>query len=118
MTKTKYPDYQNIRDDGTSCWVDTYGRGAGYGFWWPFESSSKAMERCEKDEGDGNCEWNGAIVYPKCKKGYHNIACCLCEPDGGPRALIGLYDRYYCKNDWILQNNGAGIYWCHDPSEK
>ena len=36
--------------------------------------------RCEAKHGKGNCQKNGAIVYPKCKPGYHNFGCCICRP--------------------------------------
>jgi hypothetical protein len=37
-------------------------------------------KRCEKAKGKGNCEKWGAVVYPKCKSGYDNVACCICRP--------------------------------------
>jgi hypothetical protein len=37
--------------------------------------------RCENKHGKGNCEKWGAVMYPKCKSGYHNVACCICRPN-------------------------------------
>ena len=38
------------------------------------------MKRCKKHHS-GGCEMNGAIAYPKCKKGFHNVGCCICSPN-------------------------------------
>lgn len=53
-----------------------YGRGGGYAAW--------QMGKCERENGQGNCEWYGAMIYPKCAQGYHNFGCCLCSPDCPP----------------------------------
>ena len=37
--------------------------------------------------------------YPKCKAGYHNAACCICEPDGGPGIKVTAMQRYLCRSD-------------------
>jgi hypothetical protein len=89
----KRPCPANMRDDGISCWLDTYGRGAGYTNW--FETWDEQLKRCEKAEGK-QCEWVGAIAYPKCKPGYKAVGCCLCEPDGGPGIKVTLGSRQYC----------------------
>ena len=39
------------------------------------------FERCEADQGRGHCEKNGAVVYPKCRDGYHAEGCCICSPE-------------------------------------
>lgn len=78
------------RDDGTSCWIDTYGRGAGYALW--------DKGKCEAENPQG-CEQYGLLYYPKCNSGYKPVGCCLCEPDGGPRAMKRLSDRQYCNPD-------------------
>ena len=74
------PDF---RDDGRFCFKPKpYGRGAG--FPWKFGdglNDDGMFKRCEEEHGDGNCEKNGLIVYPKCKEGYHNNGCCICSPD-------------------------------------
>ena len=74
------PGYRN---DGLFCAKPAaYGRGGGYP--WKFGDwldSSGMFSRCERDNGGGNCEQNGAIVYPKCKPGFHNVGCCVCSPD-------------------------------------
>ncbi len=36
--------------------------------------------RCQAKHGNGNCEKNGALFYPKCRPGYNNIGCCICRP--------------------------------------
>jgi len=46
---------------------------------------NKANERCVADNKDVGCEQWGAIIYPKCKAGFYNVACCICEeycPEG------------------------------------
>ena len=62
-----------FRDEGLFCRIDAYGRGAGYAAW--------DLGWCESDHGQGNCEWWGALYYPKCSPGFHNSACCICTPD-------------------------------------
>lgn len=71
-------------NDGAGCRKPApYGRGAGYPwkFGDPAFKSSGQFERCEADHGKGNCELNGAVVYPKCKAGFHNVGCCTCSPN-------------------------------------
>jgi hypothetical protein len=64
---------EGFRDEGLFCRIDAYGRGAGYAAWdWGL---------CESDHGVGNCEWWGALAYPKCAEGFHNSACCICTPN-------------------------------------
>jgi hypothetical protein len=43
---------------------------------------------CEKENIQG-CEIWGLLMYPKCKKGFQNIGCCICSPDC-PRGMIDL----------------------------
>jgi hypothetical protein len=38
------------------------------------------IERCEAENGAGNCEEYGFIAYPKCKPGFTNFGCCICRP--------------------------------------
>ncbi|KAI9337817.1 hypothetical protein BDR26DRAFT_1008450 [Obelidium mucronatum] len=78
----------HMHDDGTSCWLHTYGRGGGYAFWDAW--------RCDREHGQG-CEWWGGMKYPRCKPNYHNVGCCLCEPNGGPGIKVTLFERQYCK---------------------
>lgn len=80
-------------DTGLFCRLDAsdYGRGSGYP--WHFGdplNSSKMLERCEHDHGAGNCEETGDIVYPKCREGYDNDACCICVPDAPDCSALGL----------------------------
>lgn len=71
------------RNDGAFCAKPAaYGRGAGYP--WKFGDSlndSGMYSRCQRDHGAGNCEKDGAIVYPKCKAGFHKTGCCICSPN-------------------------------------
>ena len=70
------------RDDGLFCRLAEYGRGAGYP--WKFGdglNDNGMFSRCQADNGKGNCEKYGAIVYPKCKSGYSNVGCCICRPN-------------------------------------
>lgn len=75
----------NMRDDGLFCRLAEYGRGSGYAYYASDWFSNKGMfSRCERDEGAGKCEQWGAMVYPKCKEGYYNVACCICRPSSLP----------------------------------
>jgi hypothetical protein len=72
-----------FRDDGAFCAKpQPYGRGVGY----PWKVGDKpfslddARRRCNKDHSQG-CEKHGAIIYPKCKEGFHAAGCCICSPD-------------------------------------
>jgi len=59
-----------------------YGRGGGYA--WKFGDGLNdhgMYSRCEKANGRGNCEKWGAVVYPKCRPGFHAVGCCVCSPD-------------------------------------
>lgn len=73
-----------FRDDGAFCAKPAaYGRGAGY----PWKFGDKAFNydgarrRCEKNHGQGRCEMNGLIYYPKCAENFHNVGCCVCSPN-------------------------------------
>ena len=74
-----------FHDDGLYCSKPApYGRGAGYA--WQIGDPllpdySGPRKRCEKDNGVGNCEQWGALMYPKCKAGFHNVASNVCSPD-------------------------------------
>ena len=70
-------------DDGVATCIkpSSYGRGAGYA--WRFGdgfNSAGMYRRCEKDNGAGNCEKSGLIVYPKCRYGFSANGCCICSP--------------------------------------
>ncbi|CAK4093704.1 unnamed protein product [Aphanomyces euteiches] len=78
-------------DQGLFCRMKEYGRGGGYP--WKFGDAlnlNKARERCERDNGKGNCEQNGAIIYPKCKPGYDAFGCCLCRPKAFDCRKLGM----------------------------
>ena len=83
----------NWTDTVFTCWKPTndqsYGRGVGYP--WQFGdglNSDGMFARCEADKGKGNCEQCLAIVYPKCKAGYHAVGCNICSLD----CLSGMHD--------------------------
>lgn len=69
-------------DYGAGCTKPAaYGRGAGY----PWHASdglkdNGMLSRCRKDNPQG-CEMSGAIAYPLCRAGYHNVGCCVCSPN-------------------------------------
>jgi hypothetical protein len=66
----KCPD--SYTDIGVGCQKpQAYGRGAGY----------ISDDRCQKGHSDTGCEKWGLLWYPKCKYGFHNVACCVCSPD-------------------------------------
>lgn len=71
-----------MRDDGLFCRAAEYGRGVGYP--WKFGDHvfrlDGARARCEAEHGRDGCEKNGAIIYPKCRPGYHAFGCCICRP--------------------------------------
>lgn len=72
----------DFRDDGAFCAKPSaYGRGAGYPWQFgdPLDSLKPAKKRCEKAHDQG-CEKDGAIYYPKCKRGYRAFGCCTCSP--------------------------------------
>ena len=35
---------------------------------------------CSTKHCRGNEDANGALCYPKCRSGYHNVGCCICSP--------------------------------------
>lgn len=71
-----------FKDIGVSCTKPAaYGRGTGYP--WKFGdplNDRNMFKRCEHQHGRGNCEKYGAIVYPKCKSGYHAFGSNICTP--------------------------------------
>jgi hypothetical protein len=91
-----------FRDDGAFCAKpEPYGRGAGYA--WHVEdgfSDAGMFNRCDAEQGKGNCEKSGAIVYPRCRAGFHATGCCICSPncpsdmpDMGVSCTKGSYGR-------------------------
>ena len=77
----KAPCPPGTTDSGITCY---YERGAGYP--WKFGDPitipinlENAKKRCEADHGVGNCEMDGLIWYPKCRSGYTNFGCCICN---------------------------------------
>lgn len=62
-----------FKDNGLFCLKPkAYGRGAGYAIWDENKCKSRNPQGCEK---------NGAMWYPKCRPGYHNVGCCVCSPN-------------------------------------
>jgi hypothetical protein len=61
-----------FRNDGLFCAKPAaYGRGGGYAlFHWG---------RCLSQNRQG-CEKSGWLVYPKCRKGFYPVGCCICSP--------------------------------------
>lgn len=61
------------------CYGVDYDRGFGHPAW--------GWDDCEKEHGKGNCEWGGALIYPKCRVGFWplgpscNINHEVCERD-------------------------------------
>jgi hypothetical protein len=86
---TKMPCPTGMRDDGTSCWLDSYGRGGGYG-------GVGAKRRCEDRHGQDACEKWGAMWYPKCGRDYKPVGCCVCQPRDGPGIRVTLMSRQTC----------------------
>lgn len=93
------PCKSGFRDDGSNCVKDSYGRGVGYipkvvcpsGYdavgvgaasickkkGWSLSTKSSEMQ-CK--DGDEYFKTTG-LCYPKCRDGYHNFGCCICQPD-------------------------------------
>jgi hypothetical protein len=81
----------DMRDDGLFCRKAEYGRGGGYPWKLGDDFNDKGMfRRCEAKQGEGNCEKNGLIVYPKCKPGYSAFGCCICRPEVPDCGKLGL----------------------------
>jgi hypothetical protein len=70
-------------DHGAGCTKPApYGRGGGYAWHLGDGLNDGGMyNRCEHDNGRGGCEKWGAVVYPKCRAGFHTVGCCVCSPD-------------------------------------
>ncbi|EGR31648.1 hypothetical protein IMG5_105320 [Ichthyophthirius multifiliis] len=112
---------EGFTDNGLYCLKPkAYGRGSGYP--WKFGDSltlNNAMQRCQSENEQG-CEQNGLVIYPKCKKGYHNVGCCICTidcPEGSTDIGISCkkpetygrgfgYPIHYndCQNKSLLRN--------------
>lgn len=58
------------RGIGAAAWCDNRA------FWvWELKTTSATIA-CKNSE-----EMNGGLCYPKCKKGFHAVGCCVCSPD-------------------------------------
>jgi hypothetical protein len=97
---TKIPDKipcsnwdSRYRDDGTSCWLDTYGRGAG-------RIPNKAgCDNGQRD--DGTSCWEDWKCNTSCPGGgpWWNVANCRTECSGCGCIKKNLFDRQYCNDD-------------------
>ena len=82
---------QDLRDDGLFCKTSEYSRGQGYARQFTDGIGDKGMfGRCEKENGVGNCEKYGLVVYKKCLPGYSPTGCCICRPKVPNCAALGL----------------------------
>jgi hypothetical protein len=106
-----------FRDDGALCGKpEPYTRGAGYP--WTFGDAlndTGMFKRCEAANGAGNCEKEGAIVYQKCRSGFHAVGCCVCSPDcpsGMPDAGVS------CTKQSYGRTAGTPLHACPDGQEK
>ncbi|EQC28274.1 hypothetical protein SDRG_13955 [Saprolegnia diclina VS20] len=94
-------------DIGVSCTKPkAYGRGAGYALW--------DEDKCKRESSQG-CEKNGALWYPKCKAGFHNVGCCICSPDC-PESFLD--DGAYCRKDSYGRGVGVSRLGCPSNLEK
>ena len=93
--KEDCPD--GTKDDGTSCWLRSYGRGAGKAM-----KLKKGKLRCD----DGK-EKDASLCYDPCKDGYNGVGP-MCHPKGGERIVKTLMQRQKCPDGW---KNVLGICW-------
>ncbi len=77
-----------------NCQLSTYGRGAGFPGW----TERGRYERCEAAHGAGNCEQYGFVVYPKCRRGFSSVGCCLCVPKTNCKEFGFEEPRFKLKN--------------------
>ena len=88
--------YQNCngfgRNDGAYCAKPgSYGRGAGRSpctgcsgcskCGWRGCSGCSGCSDCSTKRCRGDEQGHGALCYPKCRGGYHNVGCCTCSPN-------------------------------------
>jgi hypothetical protein len=95
-----------FRDDGVACGKpEPYGRGTGYAIW--------DESKCRTEHGE--CEKTGAMWYPKCRTGFHNVACCVCSPDcPSDMPDIGVS----CSKKSYGRTAGTPLHACPDGHEK
>ncbi|KAL4446396.1 hypothetical protein ABPG74_001137 [Tetrahymena malaccensis] len=67
---------------------------------------AEAQQRCQSSTGKP-CEQYGAIMYPKCEKGFFNVGCCLCESQCPPGFRD---DGLFCAKP-SAYGRGAGYPW-------
>ena len=117
--------YTDIRDDGTTCFTKPYGRGVGrsavhiYGkgccctAWGCCGCRSGYTDdgcTCRRDACNADEQWIASMCYPKCKAGYSNAGCCICQPDQGFTGFMWLWDRQQCEPGYA---NFGGL--CYAP---
>mmetsp|Transcript_6124 Transcript_6124/g.7337 ORF Transcript_6124/g.7337 Transcript_6124/m.7337 type:complete len:425 (-) Transcript_6124:139-1413(-) len=90
------PHDKGFRDDGAYCYKpDAYGRGAGQ------------VHECK------GCEKWGALWYPICHEGFHNVGCCVCSPDC-PKGMTDI--GISCAKDSYSRTAGTPLT-CHEGTE-
>lgn len=93
-----------------------YGRGAGYP--WKFGDAlndSGMFARCEASQGSSNCEKWGAVVYPKCRSGFHAAGCCVCSPDC-PSGMTDI--GVSCQKRSYGRTAGTPLHACREGQER
>ena len=111
----KTPCPSNMRDDGTSCWLDTRPNGVGtiprttgggchggdcHGAGCPWSCHLECSPvQCDPLQStcDGKVNVAG-LCYNACPSGYHFVGGNLCEPDAGPGIKKTMMDRQYCPD--------------------
>ena len=107
----KTPCPSNMRDDGTSCWLDTRPNGVGTiprtygggcsGGGCHTEGWNTHCDPIHCDPIGHTCDNKAEVAglcYDRCPSGYHFAGGNLCEPDGGPGIKKTMMDRQYCPD--------------------
>jgi hypothetical protein len=76
------------------------------------------FSRCEAENGAGNCEKWGAVVYPKCKPDYSPFGCCICRPNKPDCKALGFQGQFdiSCAKKLIIGKPKTGV--CAEDEEK
>jgi len=96
---------EGFRNDGAYCRKpEAYGRGTGH-----------SKKKCEDQHGDGSCEKDGLLWYPKCRTGFHNVGCCVCSPN----CTDGMNDiGVSCQKKSDPRGVGKALHACDSDEEK
>ena len=56
------------------------------------KNNERAWSSCRSSSAGRShgCEGHGLLVYPRCKPGWHNVACCICAGDAPDCSGLGL----------------------------